>query len=43
MAYGALIVEDEASLARNIKDYLGVEGFDAGSAATARAALLATR
>ena len=29
MAYGALIVEDEASLARNIKDYLEVDGFDA--------------
>ena len=28
MAYGALIVEDEASIARNIKDYLAVEGFD---------------
>src|SRR4051794_633237 len=29
MGYGALIIEDEASLARNIRDYLEVDGFDA--------------
>ena len=29
MAYAALIIEDEQSLARNIRDYLEVEGFDA--------------
>ena len=39
MAYGALIVEDEASLARNIKDYLEVEGFDARVAGDGEAAL----
>ena len=39
MALGALIVEDEASLARNIKDYLAVEGFDARVCADAESAL----
>ena len=29
MGYGALIIEDEPSLARNIRDYLEVDGFDA--------------
>ena len=29
MAYGVLIIEDEASLARNIKDYLEEDGFEA--------------
>jgi two-component system, NtrC family, response regulator AtoC len=28
MAYGALVIEDEGSLARNIKGYLEVDGFD---------------
>ncbi len=41
MAYGALIVEDEASLARNLKEYLVVEGFDARVCADGEAALLA--
>jgi DNA-binding NtrC family response regulator len=39
MAHSVLIVEDEASLARNIKEYLAVEGFDARACGDGEAAL----
>ena len=39
MAYGVLILEDEASLARNIKAYLEEEGFEARTAGDGEAGL----
>ena len=41
MAYGILIIEDETTLARNIKRYLEKQGYEVRLAETGEAGLLA--